>query len=135
MVIALCETVCFVPHVLQKSQRITVAGQLDGLRLTGDKNLFLLFGERNHERPVNVQSLEGRDGGSELPFAAVDQQDVGEGVSLLLKPPEMTADHLPHRGKIVDPFHGSNAKPLVSVLERETINDCTRLATVSPPCR
>ena len=49
-----------------------------------------------------LEGLERLEGRVELPLAAVDQEDVGEGLVALLEALDAAADDLADRGEVVD---------------------------------
>ena len=78
MVIVLGEAVGFVADVLQQAEGEGVAARAERLVFAGEEDFFFLLGEREQRRGGDFLVAEGGEGGAELAFAAVDEQDVGE---------------------------------------------------------
>jgi hypothetical protein len=58
-------------------------GKTIGSALTGNEEPLVFLREAGHRNAPEVSSFEHLDDGVELPFAAVDQQEVGPMVELL----------------------------------------------------
>ena len=99
------EAVGLVADVLQQPQGIAVAAQPQRLVAAGHVNLFLALGQRKDRRRPHAQRVQGAEGRVKLPLAAVDQEDVGQGVALgrsFGQPLESPRNGLVDAGKIVD---------------------------------
>jgi hypothetical protein len=73
------ESVSLVADTLEKPKRVGVPTQADRLGLAGSVNLFLLLGQRKQNRRLDIQQAESVEGRIQLPFAPIDQNDVGKG--------------------------------------------------------
>ena len=82
MVIMLGKAVGLVADVLQQAEGIAVTAQPQRLVAAGHVNLFLALGQRKDRRRPHAQRVQRAEGRVKLPLAAVDQEDVGQGVVL-----------------------------------------------------
>ena len=93
------------------------------------EHLLLPLRERDHGDTWQVELFHRREGCGELPFAAVDDDEVGRGSEALVEvasadPCEATADHLPHRSHVVlarEP--ADRERPVVRVLRLAVLED------------
>ena len=86
VVVVLGEAVGFVADVLQQPQRVGVAAQPVRFRFARQKHLFLALRQRQREGRRDAQTAQAFHGRAELAFAAVNQQEVREGVAVILQP-------------------------------------------------
>ena len=82
------EAVGFVADVFEKPERVGVAGESQRLGFAWQENLFLALRQRDDARRLNAERLEGVERRRELPLAAVDEEDVGQRLSLADEPRE-----------------------------------------------
>ena len=68
-------------------------------------------------------SREGRHRGAELPFPAVDEQDVGEEFQLVREPLKAPRDNFVDAGEVIDAGDRPNLEPLVAGLERQPVDE------------
>ncbi len=77
MMIMLGKAMGFVADILEEAQGVGVAAQVQWLFGVHHVNQFLSFGERQHARRLDIQRRERRERRAELPFAAVNEENVG----------------------------------------------------------
>src|SRR6478736_8998028 len=78
VVVVLGEAVGFVADVLKEAEGEGVAGEFYRVAFAGEEDFFFLLGEGEQGRGGDFLVAEGGDGGGELAFAPVDEEDVGE---------------------------------------------------------
>ena len=78
-----------------------MTAQLQGIRFTGPEDLLFFFGERNQRGRFDFQCLERRDSGIQLPFTAIDQDDVRKNFALFVQFLVTTRYNLMNTGEIV----------------------------------
>ena len=123
VVVVLGETMGFVANVLQQPQGVSMTAQSQRFFLTGDEDLFLALGQRQHDRRLDVEGSQCCQAGIELPLAAVDEQDVGEDLSFVVQAFESAGHDLVDAGEVVDALHAADAKPLVAWLEGHAVDE------------
>ncbi len=90
VVVVLGKAMSFISHVLQQPQGECVPAQTDRLRVTGAIDFLVLFGQGEQHRRFDSQRFKGRHGAAQLTFAAVDQQNVGKHILIVIKSFEAT---------------------------------------------
>jgi hypothetical protein len=126
------EAVRLVADPLQQLQPWRMAVELDRVRPVGDEHLLVPLGQRDHGDARQVECLQSRHHGRELPLAAVDHDQVRRGrerlvvllVSDVAHAGETPRDDLGERRVVVLPLQPANAElPVVRFLGERVLKD------------
>src|SRR5260370_10892998 len=77
LMVGVGETVRFIANPLQQTQRAGVERKSQRKRTSWPENLFVLFRQTDDWQIVQAESLQLATRGRELPFAAIDDDQIG----------------------------------------------------------
>src|SRR5205823_1217403 len=74
-------------------------------------------------RRLTAQHSESLQGGIQLAYATIDEQNIGEDIFFLVSPTEAARDYFADRCKVVNAFHGTDAIAPIPGLERQPVDE------------
>ncbi len=113
------EAMGFVADLLEELQGGGPFAEVEGMRVFGNINLLKSFGKGNDSGlVVDAYLLKRLHRGIELPFAPVNDDEVGQGLLGGDKAVVVAVDDLLHGGKVVNAFHGLDVEVAVLLFGR-----------------
>src|SRR5262249_15635224 len=99
VMVMLCEAMRLIAHVLQKPQRRRMPAQVQRFGLAGPIDFFLLLGQRDQARRLDLQKPKRIQCCIELSLAAVDKQNVRKDLLLPCQPAKAPGYYFTDRGE------------------------------------
>ncbi len=95
------EAVGFVAGALEETEAGIAGGEVERVAFVGEDDGFFFFGEADEGRRFEVEDKEGFEGGVDLTFAAVDDDEIGERAVFFGESAVTAANHFFHGAEIV----------------------------------
>jgi hypothetical protein len=123
VVIVLGEAMSLVANILQQPQRERVAAEPQRLGLPRHVDFLLAFGQRDKRGRGDVQFPKSGDRGVQLPFAAIDQQQIGKDLGFVAQPPIPPRDDFVDAAEVVDAGDFADLVPSIARFERQAVDE------------